>query len=152
MLTIKKLEKKHIPESLKIITETRVTTNRSEVRWLMDLSIKKSDHDLKPAYYVLLDNDKVVGISGLYQDYEDPKTVRWLDYLAVMPGLQRRGYGTKMFKNLENVCRKQKVKIICVFTDNQKAINFYKKNKLKVFGKIKNYFPHAAKVWLYKKL
>ena len=153
MLKIKKLERKDINDSLKIIIETRAATKKKEAKWLMELSLKKGFHALKPAYYILFKDDKIIGVSGLYQDYEDPDTVRWLDYLAVTPKLQREGYGTVMLKNLENICKKEKVNTLCVFTDNQKAINFYKKNKFKIFGKIKNYFSHSdSKVWLYKKL
>jgi ribosomal protein S18 acetylase RimI-like enzyme len=153
MLKIKRLEKKDINQALKIITETRAATKIKEARWLMELSLKKGFHALKPAYYVLFKDDKIIGISGLYQDYEDPEKVRWLDYLAVTPKLQRQGYGTVMLGNLEKICRNKKVKLLCVFTDNQKAINFYKKHKFKVFGNIPNYFEHSDnKVWLCKKL
>jgi len=152
MFTLKKLEKKHIRASLKIIVETRAATKEKEARWLMNRSLGKGKHDLKPAYYILLKDGVVIGVSGLYQDYEDPNSVRWLDYLAVTPKLQRQGYGTKMLKNLESICKKEKVKTLCVFTDNQKAINFYKKHKFQIFGKIADYFPHAGKTWLYKKL
>lgn len=153
MLKIKKLEKKHINDCLCVIVETRAGTKEKEARWLMERSLKKKEQIVKPSYYVLLKDDKVVGISGLYQDYEDPETVRWLDYLAVTPKLQRLGFGTKMLKNLEQICKKEKVKTLCLFTNNQKAINFYKKNKFATLGKINNYFaPGGFKAWMYKKL
>jgi len=152
MLTIKKLEKKYIPASLKVIVETRVVTNKAEAQWLLERSLGKGQHVLKPTYYILFKDKTVIGVSGLYQDYEDPASVRWLDYLSVTSKLQGQGYGTKMIKNLESICRKEKVKMICVFTDNQKAIKFYQKNKFKIFGKIADYYPHSGKTWLYKKL
>lgn len=152
MLTIKKLEKKHIPASLRVIVETRVVTNKAEAHWLMEHSLGKGRHVLKPTYYILFKDETIIGVSGLYQDYEDPSSVRWLDYLSVTPKLQGQGYGTKMIKNLENICKKEKVKMMCVFIDNRRAIKFYQKNKFKIFGKIVDYYPHAGKTWLYKKL
>ena len=69
MLKIKKLEKKDIKQALKIITETRAATKEKEAKWLMELSLKKGFHALKPSYFVLLKDEKIVGVSGLYQDY-----------------------------------------------------------------------------------
>jgi ribosomal protein S18 acetylase RimI-like enzyme len=153
MLKIQKLKAEDIPESLKIVVETRAACNKDEAKWLMELSLQKLRHVLKPEYHVLFDDGKIIGISGLYQDYEDPETVRWLDYLAVTPKRQRPGYGTMMLENLEAICRKKKVELLCVFTDNQKAINFYKKHGFETVGKIDHYFSHSdAKVWLCKKL
>jgi ribosomal protein S18 acetylase RimI-like enzyme len=152
VLKFKKLEKNNIAAGLKIITKTHATSKRKEATYFLNLSLKRGTCLVRLTYYVLLKDDKVIGISGLYQDYEDPNSVRWLDYLAVDPKFQRIGYGTIILKNLEEICKKEKVKLICVFTDNKKAINFYRKNKFKIFGKINDYFPNADKVWLYKKL
>ena len=86
----------------------------------------------------------------MYYDYEDPKDVLWMDYFAVSPKFQRRGYGKKMLNNLEKICEKKKIKMLCVFTDKDGAINFYKKNGFKIYGKIENYYGNRPRVWLYK--
>ena len=153
MLKIQKLKEEDISDCLKIVVETRAACNRDEAKWLMELSLKKLRHVLKPEYHVLFEAGKLIGISGLYQDYEDPETARWLDYLAVTPRKQRLGHGTMMLENLETICRKKKVEHLCVFTDNQKAINFYTKHGFEIVGKIDHYFSQSEpKVWLCKKL
>ncbi len=152
VIKIKKLAKKDIKDCLKIILETRASTNIIEATWLMRRSIKKTS-PIKSEYWVLTLGRKVVGVSGLYSDYEDPKSVKWLDYLAVTPKLQRRGYGTMMLKNLEKICRRRKIRLLCVYTDNKKALYFYLKNKFSMLGKINNYYEHnTPRIWLYKKL
>jgi RimJ/RimL family protein N-acetyltransferase len=153
MLKIKKLQKADIDASLKIILGTHASTNKKEAKWLFERSLERENFVLKPIYYVLCEDNKVVGVSGLYQDYEDINSVRWLDYLAVSPKFQRHGYGTMMLKNLEKICKKEKVNKLCVFTDNQKAINFYEKNNFEIFGKIENYYAdNSHKTWLYKNI
>ena len=76
---------------------------------------------------------KIIGVSGLYYDYEDPEDVMWMDYFAVKPEFQGQGYGTKMLENLVKICKERKTRMLCVFTDNQKAVKFYENNNFKVF-------------------
>jgi ribosomal protein S18 acetylase RimI-like enzyme len=57
-----------------------------------------------------------------------------------------------MLSNLENICNKKKIRMLCVFTDKDGALKFYKKNGFKVAGKIDNYYVKKPRIWLYKKL
>jgi ribosomal protein S18 acetylase RimI-like enzyme len=75
-----------------------------------------------------------------------------MDYFAVLPEFQREGYGTKMLENLENICKKRKARMLCVFTDKEGALRFYKNNGFKMAGKIENYYGKNARIWLYKKI
>ena len=152
MLKIRRLNKKDIPACLKLSLETKVSSRRSEAKKIMELSLNPGIKFLNPDYYVLELENKITGISGLYYDYEDPKDVMWMDYFAISPKFQRQGYGKKMLENLEKICRKKKVRILCVFTDKDGAINFYKKNGFKISGKIDNYYVNKPRVWLYKLL
>lgn len=150
MLKIRGLNKKDIPICVKLVLETKVSSRRSEASKIMELSLDPGIRFLNPDYYVLESENKIIGISGLYYDYEDPKDVLWMDYFAVSPKFQRRGYGKKMLNNLEKICEKKKIKMLCVFTDKDGAINFYKKNGFKIYGKIENYYGNRPRVWLYK--
>lgn len=155
---IKRLTKKDIPECIKIVLETEASSSGSEARKIMEYSLAPGIKPLNPNYYVLFLDDpsassgqaKIIGVSGLYYDYEDPKDILWMDYFAVRPEFQRLGYGTKMLEHLENICKKRKTRMVCVFTDKQGALKFYKTNGFKVCGKIDNYYGKKPRTWLCK--
>jgi ribosomal protein S18 acetylase RimI-like enzyme len=151
-LIIRNLNRKDIPTCLKIVLEAGASSNGAEARKIMEYSLKRGIAPLNPDYYVLVLDNEVIGVSGLYYDYEDPKDILWMDYLAVKPELQRRGYGSKMLENLEKVCRKMKIRMLCVFTYNEEALKFYEKNRFKVCGKIDNYYGEKPRMWLFKLL
>lgn|SRR3989338_7609465 len=152
-LIIRDLSKKDIPKCLKIVLEAGASSNAKEAKKLMEYSLEKGIAPLNPDYYVLVLDNEVIGVSGLYYDYEDPKDIMWMDYFAVAPEFQRRGYGSKMMENLEKMCRKLKVRMLCVFTYNEGALKFYEKNGFKICGRIENYYEDGRpRIWLSKLL
>lgn len=152
-IKIRKLTKQDISVCLKIVLQTGVSSGRKEAKKIMELSLAKGIKFLNPEYYVLKLNDKIVGISGLYYDYEDPLNVMWLDYLAVLQEFQNKGLGTMLLDNLVKVAKKKNVKMLCVFTDRNPAVIFYQKMGFEVCGEIKNYYrENKSKIWLYKKI
>ena len=152
MLKIKSLKKEDIPACLKIVLETEASSNRKEAKKIMEYSLAPGIKPLNPNYYVLFADNKIIGVSGLYYDYEDPEDIIWMDYFAVKPEFQRLGYGTKLLENLENICRKKKVRMLCVFTDKDGALKFYKKNGFKISGEIENYYGDKPRIWMHKLL
>jgi len=153
MIQIKNLNKKDISKALKIVLETGASSNKREAKKIMDFSLAPGIKPLNPNYYVLLLDNKIIGVSGLYYDYEDPKDIMWMDYFAVDPKFQKQGYGSIMLENLESICRKKNVRLLCVFTDNENALGFYKKRGFDVSGRIDNYYKEAKpRIWLSKKL
>jgi len=152
-LIIRNLKKGDIQPALKVAIETKASCNESEARKVMEMSLSPGISPLNPNYYVLVLNEEIIGISGLFYDYEDPKDIFWMDYFAVKPDLQGHGYGTKMLENLVKICRGKKARMLCVFTDNKNALKFYKKNGFKVCGKINNYYEKGKnRIWLRKLL
>lgn len=152
-IKIRLLKKKDILHCVKIILETKAGRNKAEIKKLLALSLTKSISFLNPDYYVLEFNGKVVGISGLYYDYEDPRDILWMDYFAVLPKFQRQGFGTALLKNLEKISKKKKIRILCVFSGSKEAINFYLKKGFKIAGTINNYYGKGlARFWLSKKI
>ena len=150
---IRKLKKEDILTCIKIILKTNVSSNAKEAKKIMELSLVKGIKFLNPEYYILEQDKKIIGVSGLYYDYEDPKNVLWLDYLAVLSEFQGMGYGSLMFENLKKIAKNKKVKMLCVFTDKQKALDFYEKKGFKICGEINNYYgKNKSKIWLYKNL
>jgi ribosomal protein S18 acetylase RimI-like enzyme len=151
---IRNLNKKDIPTCIDIVLQTEAGLNAEEAKQLMERSLVEGIKPLNPDYYVLLLDGEIVGVSGLYYDYEDPFDIFWMDYFAVLPKFQRQGYGTEMLKNLETICEGKKARMLCVFTNNKKgALSFYKKNGFQVCGEIKNYYSDGSnRTWLYKNL
>ena len=149
---IRNLNKKDIPECLRIVLETGASSAKKEAEKVMKYSLAPGIKPLNPNYYVLVLDNEIIGISGLYYDYEDPKDVMWMDYFAVKPEAQRQGYGTKMLQNLENICKNKKVRMLCVFTDKKEALKFYKKNGFKICGKIEDYYGKKPRIWMHKLL
>ena len=152
-LIIRDLKKGDIPAALKIALETKASCSESEARKVLEMSLEPGITPLNPNYYVLVLSGEIIGISGLFYDYEDPEDIFWMDYFAVKPDLQKRGYGTKMLENLVRICKEKKARMLCVFTDNKNALNFYKHNGFKVCGKINNYYEKGKpRIWLRKSL
>ena len=152
MIKIRSLNKKDISYCLKIVLKTGASSAKNEARKVMEYSLAPGIKPLNPNYYVLELDGKVIGVSGLYYDYEDPKDIMWMDYFAVKSDFQKQGYGTKMLENLESICRKKKVRMLCVFTDKNGALKFYRKNGFKICGKIENYYGNKPRIWMRKLL
>ncbi len=158
---IRLLKEQDIPACLKIILETKASCNKKEAKRILTLALKKRVGFINPDYYVLLlDNPsagsgrrKIVVVSGLYYDYEDPKDIFWMDYFAISPKLQGQGFGAMLLKNLENICKEHKVRLLCVFAETEQAVNFYQKNGFKIFGKLDDYYgADRPRIWLSKNL
>ena len=149
-LKIRVLKKEDIKEALNIALKTGASCNKKEAKRIMEFSLAPGIKFLNPNYYILTLDGKIIGVSGLYYDYEDPKDVMWMDYFAVEPEYQRQGYGTKLLDNLEKICKKKKVRMLCVFTDNLGALKFYKINGFKVCGKIEKYYSNKPRIWMNK--
>lgn len=151
-IKIRNLKKEDIRQCVKIAVQTQASSNSKEAAKVMKLSLALGIKPLNPNYYVLEADKKIIGISGLYYDYEDPKDIMWIDYFAVLPEFQKQGFGTKMLGNLFDICKKKKVRMLCVFTDKEAALRFYKKNGFKVCGKIEKYYKNKPRIWLYKNI
>ncbi len=148
---IRLFKKGDIKACVDIILKTGAGSNKKEVQKLLGLSLKSGISFINPDYYVLNSDKKIIGISGLYYDYEDPKDILWMDYFAVLPEFQNQGLGTKMLKNLEAICLKKGARMLCVFAETQQAINFYQKNGFEICGRINNYYGQdRPRVWLSK--
>lgn len=151
-LKIRNLAKKDIAECVKLALEAGASSNAKEARKIMEYSLAKGIKPLNPNYYLLTLDGKIIGISGLYYDYEDPNGIMWLDYLAVKPELQGQGYGSIMLENLEKIAKGKKVKKLCVFTDSEKPVGFYEKKGFKVCGRLEEYYGKNPRIWLFKKI
>jgi len=152
-IKIRALKKEDISEYVKLILRTKAGSNRKEIEKIIKNSLEKGIKPLNPDYFVLTISGKIAGISGLYYDYEDPADVLWIDYFAVLPEFQRQGLGTTMLENLEKICQKKKTRLLCVFTETEESLKFWRKNGFEIFGRIDDYYAKdRPKIWLSKEI
>jgi len=152
-IKIRALKKEDISDCVKLILRTKAGSNRKEIEKIIENSLEKGIKPLNPDYFVLTISEKISGISGLYYDYEDPADILWIDYFAVLPEFQRQGFGTIMLENQEKICQKKKTRLLCVFTETEESLKFWRKNGFEIFGRIDDYYAKdRPKIWLSKEI
>ena len=92
-------------------------------------------------YFVALNDDKVCGYIGLFDCDSDYNIISF----AVLPELQRRGIGTKLFSVAKDFAIKQNKKSMSLEVDenNQKALSFYKKQGFVIANVRKKYYKNS---------
>jgi len=94
-------------------------------------------------YVAVVDDNKVVGVSGFYIDIE-AKGTYWLNWTYVSPDHQRRGIGSALFAAIENEVCCLGARKLYVDTSNhpiyQGSLNFYEKKGLKREAILKDYY------------
>lgn len=97
------------------------------------------------AYYLFRDSEgNPVGIGGIYQSDDKPKSEFSIGWFGVDPSFQRKGFGEAIIAFLEEDARKRGGEKISVFTpeSNQRALNFYKK----IGYSVESIYPHGKVV------
>lgn len=73
----------------------------------LDESIVDKHDDMKAMknrqYWVFIDNERVVGITGLMEMDDDENTTDWVNWFCVHPDYRGKGIGKKLLKYLENI-------------------------------------------------
>ena len=89
-------------------------------------------------YYVLVENEKVIGLTGLYA-YDDNSY--WLGWFCVDEKYRNKGYGKKLLDF--SIYKAQKRKFLYLYTENfdefKKAINLYERYGFELFNKEHQY-------------
>lgn len=132
MIKIDKLTKEDIPQVVlleeKFLGETlgsEMLENELENEFMCFLSAK--------------DNQKVLGYIGAYVINGELEILNF-----VVDGLhQRTGIGTLLFNELLNRYPDAKSVVLEVREQNEKGINFYKKNNFNVISKRKHYYKNG---------
>lgn len=101
----------------------------------------KSELDLIPdqrMYWVALNDGRVVGYSGVavIDDFADVATI------AVAQDFQRQGIGSMLFQKILDYAKDHEVRRVFleVRTNNQTAIEMYKKNGFEIVAERPNYY------------
>ncbi|MBP3619815.1 MAG: GNAT family N-acetyltransferase [Clostridia bacterium] len=80
-------------------------------------------------YWLAYENEKVVGIVGLYS-YEEYPNEAWLGWFGVLENCRRKGFGKRIFDWAKNEAIKRGFENLRLYTDrvaNAVAVKFYKK-------------------------
>ena len=107
-------------------------------------------------YVAIVDEKKVVGVSGFYIDIE-AKGIYWLNWTYVSPDHQRRGIGSALFAAIENEVRCLGARKLYVDTSNHPiyrgALEFYRKKGFERESILRDYYEDGEdKVVLSKRL
>ncbi len=81
-------------------------------------------------YYIVYENDKPIGITGIYTCPVDPESA-WLGWFGILKPFRRKGFGTEVIRHFESLARSRGFKYARLYTDkndNQIAISFYQAN------------------------
>lgn len=86
------------------------------------------DDDIK--YYLVYNNDEIIGITGLYCEKIVCRESAWIGWFGVLPQFRGCGYGKKVLEMTIELAKEQGYKVIRLYTDieeNKAAINLYNK-------------------------
>lgn len=132
MIKIDKLTKEDIPQVVLLEEQFLGETLGSEML----------ENELENEFMCFLsakDNKKVLGYIGAYVINGELEILNF-----VVDGLhQRTGIGTLLFNELLNRYPDAKTVILEVREQNEKGINFYKKNNFNVISKRKHYYKNG---------
>ena len=71
----------------------------------------------KKDYYIVYENNKIVGITGLYVDeFTQEKGVVWLGWFGVMPEYRRKGLGKKILELTIEMAKKKGFDTLRLYT------------------------------------
>ena len=132
MIKIDKLTKEDIPQVVLLEEQFLGETLGSEML----------ENELENEFMCFLsakDNQKVLGYIGAYVINGELEILNF-----VVDGLyQRTGIGTLLFNELLNRYPDAKTVVLEVREQNEKGINFYKKNNFNVISKRKHYYKNG---------
>ena len=119
-----KISKKNIMLATKI--EMEIFNDEKECAYLHYLNSFISKKD----YYIVYENNEVVGITGLYIDeFTQEKGVVWLGWFGVVPAFRCNGYGHKILNFTIEKAKKKGFDILRLYTSstNLSACRLYNK-------------------------
>lgn len=119
-----KINKKNIMLATKMQIE--IFNDEKECAYLHYLNSFISKKD----YYIVYENNEVVGISGLYIDeFTQEKGVVWLGWFGVAPAFRGKGFGRKILEQTIERAKKKGFDILRLYTSptNLTACNLYNK-------------------------
>ena len=86
-------------------------------------------------FFIYKTNSEIVGVSSLMIN----KDIGVICKMYVLPEYQNKGVGTKIMEDLEKKAKKlklRKLRLLAIWSNNQKIIKFYNKFGFRVVGKI----------------
>ena len=99
------------------------------------INLLKGVKEINSKYYILIEKDKVIGITGLYSDKIDIKDAYWMGWTCVDPKYQKKGLGIRLINYIIKKAKKNK-RYLRVYL-NKDLTEFYNKFNFKKVGKEK---------------
>jgi GNAT superfamily N-acetyltransferase len=99
------------------------------------LNIREQRHSLPREYYVVMENDQEIGITGLYRFHWAWEGEAWLGWTAIGRRFQSKGIGSQMLTLLKQVAYENGFRVLHVETArNGRAKAFYLRNGFQECG------------------
>ncbi len=139
----KKTLNEAIALTLKCFPESRPDDWDYPEKWLKySLEMKKNNKGIGVGYSVVVDKNKVVGISGLYYLPHDKKEAFWVAWTCVDPKYRGKKLGSKLLDLMIKRAKKSKKKFLRLYTDTREnervARLLYKSRGFKEFKREKD--------------
>ena len=86
--------------------------------------------DYDPKYYLVYNNDEIIGITGLYCEKLVCLESAWVGWFGVLKKFRGQGYGEKILNMTIELAKKEGYKTIRLYTDikeNKTAVKLYEK-------------------------
>ena len=138
--TIRKGEKKDLPDVLKLIKELADYENALEEVSITLNDLEKDGFGERPWFWFLVAENKneIIGLSFYWIRYSTWKgKFLFLEDFVIKEEYRKQGIGTALFNKTIETCHKLKLNGMCwqVLDWNTPAINFYKKYDSKISSK-----------------
>lgn len=129
-LTYQKITKENLEYAASI--QSKIFPGESayfHYKWTVEVDLEYE------VYYLVYDQDKVIGITGLYSNepLEETNSI-WLGWFGVLTEYQKKGYGKKILEDTysmaQKLAKKYPIRYFRLYTDkkeNKKALPFYRK-------------------------
>jgi len=69
-------------------------------------------------YYIAVEKEKVIGITGLYELPEDKEDANWLAWFCVHPSVRGKGFGSRLLNLMMEKTKKQGKKYLRLYTSS----------------------------------
>ena len=119
------VDKKNL--ELAIQTQNRIFTNHGgyddgTIDFLKGLSSKPDREWNFIEHYLAKDGDEIVGCSGLYSYYDNPKEA-WLSWFGVLPDARKKGYGEQILTTTKELAKQKGFTALRLYTSGKLYAN-----------------------------
>jgi GNAT superfamily N-acetyltransferase len=127
----KKYLQKAIDLTLKVFSDTKPEDFDYPPKWLRYSLENQMPYVSSLGYFIAVEKEKVIGITGLYELPEDKKEASWVAWFCIDPKARGKGLGNKLLNLMIEKAKKSGKKYLRLYTSSgpveEIARNLYNK-------------------------